>query len=596
MGSGLNGLLAILLVVSIQAVAAEAGGGVNYSATVVDEKGQPVEGAVVDYYYDPAPDGDAREGGFEPLLEIAGHTETDDHGRFTVSMSPGMVTAVVKKTGLATTWRTWAALEDAPLEPMVMTAPTILAGVVRDENKQPLAGVEVWVSEARLGELLPLDWRNRLWDRASRQAFSTRTGSDGCFWIEGFPKEATAGLGATKPGMTRRPIADELTYLREQYFQSGNRNITLDLCPAGAVMGNVTELETGRPVAGIRLCLRSRSAFNYGTASSAPIVSGTDGEFCVTDLQPGDYNLECLLPGFTPDWVGDSEYFKVKVTVAAGETNGNVQYHVTKGGVAEVAVVNANDLKPIAGVAVTAGWGRRAVYTDSNGVARLRLPAGNNRVTLLKKGWLLQNSQISIQPGQPNFTVIQMAPPRKIVGTVRDATGIPVAGAVVSFHPGTYPGLPYYAEVRTDELGRYELTMKEEARLSGVWDGGAMAPTNLIVARCLERNLVATKEFCGLNEFPTKVNFVLQPGLTLSGLVKDTDGRPVSDAMVSLRFYSFGSRLRVDPPLARTEETGRFRIPALPRGWNYYFDYGVTKKGYKPTGGLKDGGLDHEPL
>ena len=141
--------------------------------------------------------------------------------------------------------------------------------------------------------------------------------------------------------------------------------------------------------------------------------------------------------------------------------------------------------------------------------------------------------------------------------------------------------------------------MKEESRLSGMWDGGAYFFTNLMLARCLDRNLVATKEFCGygyVDEFPTNVNFVLQPGLTLSGLVKDTAGMVVSNAMVSLWFYSSRSSLRVDPPLAKTDESGRFRIPALPRGWNYYLDDGVTKKGYKPTGGAlkaEDSNWDH---
>src|SRR5580692_6399889 len=39
--------------------------------------------------------------------------------------------------------------------------------------------------------------------------------------------------------------------------------------------------------------------------------------------------------------------------------------------------------------------------------------------------------------------------PRTITGTVRDLSGTPVAGAIVSFHPWAYPAVPRYVEATT---------------------------------------------------------------------------------------------------------------------------------------------------
>ena len=66
---------------------------------------------------------------------------------------------------------------------------------------------------------------------------------------------------------------------------------------------------------------------------------------------------------------------------------------------------------------------------------------------------------------------------------------------------------------------------------------------------------------------------------TVSGLVKNTEGAPVSGAEISLGFVSarYGPEMR--PPF-KANEQGQFSIPALPQGTEYWISR-ITAEGYE---------------
>jgi protocatechuate 3,4-dioxygenase beta subunit len=172
--------------------------------------------------------------------------------------------------------------------------------------------------------------------------------------------------------------------------------------------------------------------------------------------------------------------------------------------------------------------------------------------------------------------------PLKISGTVRDLSGAPVQGAVVTLHPGwQHSGQPEYAVGITDKNGRYELSLHY---LDSTISEGAFDPENWLMARSLDRNLVAIQEFEGT---PTNLDLNLQPGFTLSGSVKDTKGAPVSNALVKLSFGPGGASMRqLGPQPVMADAHGSFSIPALPQAWIYGFlNNGITAKGYGWVGG-----------
>ena len=147
----------------------------------------------------------------------------------------------------------------------------------------------------------------------------------------------------------------------------------------------------------------------------------------------------------------------------------------------------------------------------------------------------------------------------------------------MTVHPGWpafFPGQPEYAEARTGKDGRYKMFVHLRRRQPMDF----LLPRDFqvmscIMARDLARNLAARRDFIRL---PTNIDLNLEPGITLSGLVVDTKGTPVTNAMVDLSFSSFHLGQR---PL-KVDAQGSFSIPALPQRQDYSFSDGISAQGY----------------
>lgn len=177
-------------------------------------------------------------------------------------------------------------------------------------------------------------------------------------------------------------------------------------------------------------------------------------------------------------------------------------------------------------------------------------------------------------PGVSETLLTQRTPPR--FGTVRYLDGEPAAGVHVTFYPGTYSSDDdyNYREAITDKNGRYEILWPKKWSISG-WGWEQRFPTNTIMARDFERNFAAVQAF---DRTITNVDLTLQPAITLSGSVKNTEGVPVSGAEIGLGFVSARYAPEMRPPF-KADEHGQFSIPALPQGIEYWIS-GITAKGY----------------
>ncbi len=166
-------------------------------------------------------------------------------------------------------------------------------------------------------------------------------------------------------------------------------------------------------------------------------------------------------------------------------------------------------------------------------------------------------------------------PGPQISGVVRDASGAPAPDASVTFYPAWHPNMFLRAKIRTDRNGRYHFTL-QHAPGSDSWNGptGRMSA---IMVRCAERNLAAIAEF---EQVPTNLDLNLQPGITLSGLVMDTNTVPIPSAAFKLIFVCDRLSFELDENPVNADAAGRFVIPGLPQGRDYMSYPRITAEGY----------------
>jgi hypothetical protein len=157
-------------------------------------------------------------------------------------------------------------------------------------------------------------------------------------------------------------------------------------------------------------------------------------------------------------------------------------------------------------------------------------------------------------------------------GTVRYPSGAPAPGVRVEYYPGFHYGAGGYAEIWTDVNGRYEIIgQKDMTNYNGI-----IIETNSIMARDVKKNLAALQEF---HMATTNVDLVLQPAITLSGSVKNTEGVPIIGAELDLGFLASSSDHKLEAQRTKVNELGQFSIPALPQGREYEIWY-IAAKGY----------------
>ena len=539
-------------------------GTLRCAGTVVDADGKPVAGALVECYQS---GGLARQfGGVD--MEVKQRVTTGTNGAYEFQVSPGAPMLLARKPGLAPAWiQHWNPVSDMTGEHLVLTPPTTLAGVVVDEADKPVADAEVWVSTAYgewQSENGATSYSGYLNGKEARECFSTRTTAEGKFVVQGFPTNAAADLAVCKPGKVLRELQREYLGADTMRCRAGQQDIKLVVEPASNVEGKVVAQETGQPLAGMRLWLQINRPGYPGGGERDPATSGADGTFRLADVAGGSYQIHAIFGTNTlPEWVAEN----VTVTVEPGQTLHDAQVSATRGGFLQVAVVGKDDHQPIAEANISAY--KEAYQTGSrsatNGAALLRLPPGEYQVAAYKDNSRSEGTPATVATGQTNRIEIELNPPPKIRGVVRDPAGTAVPGLTLSVFPnwGRSAG-----DVKTDPKGRYEMTWEPQRF-------GGSQQTPCLIARDVGRNLATAKD---IEEGTTTLDLGLERGLVVAGRVEDVNGKPLSNATVRVYLWSGNSGSQFDNTPIRTDAQGRYEITAMPPGRKYSLD--ATAKGY----------------
>jgi protocatechuate 3,4-dioxygenase beta subunit len=531
----------------------------------VDADGKPVAGAVVECYR-------SGSGGWMPVpadLEAKQRitTTTGTNGAFELQVSLGATELVARKPGLAPAWaQYWNPTKDMTEERLVLTPPTTLSGVVVDEADKPVADAEVWVSMGFTERPMANGGTSYayLGGKPGRECFSTRTATDGKFVIQGFPTNAAADLAVSKPGKVLREFPREYVSPETLRCRAGQQCIKLVVEPSASIEGKVVVQATGEPLAGMRLWLQANRPGYAGGVEREPAQSGAGGTFRLAELTAGSYHVRAMFgTNPVPEWVAET----VSVTAEAGQTTKDVKVSAVRGGFLAVTVLGKLDRKPLTDVSINAfkETYQTGAGSGTNGVALLRLPPGEYQVSAYKNNSRSEPTAATVEDGRTNRLEIELKPPPKITGIVRDASGKAVPDLQVSVFPnwGQNAG-----GAKTDAKGHYE--MPWDPQQPGLRGGGSC-----LLARDVERNLATAQD---IEESTTTLDLRLEPGLVVAGRVEDVNGKPLTNASVRVYLWSGNSGSQFDDKPIRTDARGRFEITAMPPGRKYSLD--ATAKGF----------------
>jgi len=518
---------------------------------VVDTDGRPVEGATVERFQFGKPDS------LTPHeLEVRQKATTDTNGSFELRASRTYVLLLARNPGFAPAWKQLAPASDVEQRLVLTPRTAAISGIVVDAAGQPVTNAEVWAARVAV----PADEDETgtgysvLWSRPARYCFSTNTMADGRFRLEGFPTNATAYLAARAPGKISSMPDRDIFYSTSLPHQAGQEDVRLVLDAAGNVEGKIVVADAAQPPPTVRLVLQAGPGY-IGFTGREPVSSGPDGSFAIKDVAAGSYHLRAVFDTNAPsDWTIE----RVEVTVEAGQTTRDVQVPVIQGGALEVTVLDKKDRKPMPSVRVNAfkETFQLGAESDSNGIALLRLPPGEYQVFAYKENWAAENVTATVEPGKTNRVEIELSPPSKITGVVRNPDGTPAAGLKIIL-VGIF-GSPREREIKTDDQGRFELEFQIE-------QFGPPEMTPCLLVRDPERNLAAAQE---IDEEAGTVELQLAAGLTLTGQV-ECDGQPVTNVNAALIFWTGNMGMHLTGLTTGTNVPGRFEIPALPPGRRY---------------------------
>ncbi|MGA2864991.1 MAG: carboxypeptidase regulatory-like domain-containing protein [Verrucomicrobiota bacterium] len=533
----------------------------RFMGRLVDTAGQPVPGASVRVYENRgAGPAWARE------LALRETITTGSDGLFEIPAFRADGVLVASKPGLATTWHQRGGAATAVAQQIVLTPPSTLAGRVVDESGDPVAGAEVSVRLASLQR--PISAQSWSWSllkaRIAREYFSTRTDAEGRFRLDNIPTNAVADLAVSKPGkFLAQPQRRNLDPDSLQ-FRAGRQEIVLKLEPAGFIEGKVVARETGQPLAGVRLSLGLEQLRSAEAGEGEEAVSGADGAFRFSGIGPGAYFLRAVLgTNGLPEWVAEA----VPVSVEASQTTSGVQVEATRGGLLEAVVLTKGARQPMAQAEANAFKGAQweQAVTGSKGVALLRLLPGKYDVRVRADGVDSEVMSVIIETGKTNRLQVELAPPPRITGTLRDPSGAPVPGFHLRVFPEMHSSL--YGGLQTDANGRFDLA----------WRPGFASRTSkcFLLARDPARNLAAAQD---LEHGDMSLDLRLEPGLVVAGCVQDIKGKPLTNAAAHLHLWVGEMGLSLDERPVGTDSRGRFEISALPPDRRY--DVWVTASGY----------------
>ncbi len=386
---------------------------------------------------------------------------------------------------------------------------------------------------------------------------------------------AFGGAPFIKSGLVGRDVARNLAATRN--LDETATNLDLRLQAGVALSGYVQDAE-GRPLANAAVSLNM--VLHKADEELDQTRTDAQGSFTFKGLpREGDYHVSVSASGYGS--VG-------RVAAQRDGTQSNkLQLPPIKLLAANLQLagkVVGPDGKPVSGLWVNGAGGNAQTDAEGRFVFKKVAP-GTVYVSAFISGTNRGPSLVGTLRAEAGDTnvVIQLSPfesqsarARVTTGTVFGPSGAPAPGVSLSVLPSMGTDLP----IKSDANGRF--TLKWEVRPART-DG--LPAKSWLLGRDAAHHLASIVE---LTASTTNLDLRLRAALTLSGSVRDTEGKPVTNAVLYLAQCPDGAQTRsflerlntllLLERLDKLDEQGSFSFSALPQGVRY--NLGVIADGY----------------
>jgi len=451
-------------------------------------------------------------------------------------------------------WQSTAVQSAIPSEiTFEMESGTSFGGIVRNEQGQPISGAKVMVDgRKQSGDGV-------LWFSINDSSTTDENGKWQCDRIPADLAGFEVDIQVQHPDFAATLAVD---YKSLSIDQLRDHSAALVMHAGFAMEGTVTDPQ-GRPVAGAMV---GQYIKRQRHSDAARATTNENGHYRLPSCDPGKYVLAVVADGFAPN--------SRSVSLTAEQRSFDLQ--LQRGESIRLRIVD-QDGKPVAGAFIGAGLDReillldnthgalagndRNLTTDAEGRwSRLWIPEDHLTFYIRKDGY--GSVTKSFKPDKQEQTVTLQAGNWSVSGRIVDReTKAPVTKfAVVEGYQ--------YGSGNNDRSWRDSLQVKnEDGKYRASWD--TSGDSHRVIRIEAEGYLPSRPQLLEPDEMQVVHNFELEKGDTIAGVVVTQDGKPLSNADVTLCTPTRGLYLRKSEPardqnslIVRTGADGRFSFAA----------------------------------
>jgi len=507
---------------------------------VVDTMGRPIKGAEVsvweqDFDFDDRLEVITKQLIDPVITDINGHA----HIQFITNKPDYGIFIFAQKAGFSVGWNTPYSGARIPDIRIVLDRINATAGIVTDEQNQPIAGAQITaypVDEALIeGALSRLRWPSNV--------FTTRTDHEGRFSFDCLAEWMEVSFIAEHPGRAFTDTTYTMNGQQLKLYKAGQKDIHIVMHPAGQIKGQIL-VKPGNMLKGIKLVACGE---RIRTGKRFTSVSNTDGSFTFSDLPPDTYLVTTVTGKDDPTQLLTAGAI---AEVQLGQAVENIRIRMRDPIQLGVLVKDVKTNQPIRNASIDicqtrtsfAAHVRFMAMTDERGVARISVLPGKCAISASCDGYDGSFGEYLVRSTDTNF-MIGLNPHSTVTGQVVYADGRAAEGVEVRVSTRETE------RKVTDRSGKFSIRFSEQNAQRG-----------FVIARDMKTGMAGIVD---ITEHEGPVTVVLKPAATVKGRVIDPDGNPVKTARISFT-YSIPHYSSPVGNCLYTNENGQYELRAVP--------------------------------